>query len=63
MRIIEVDGEIHVEGEGKMLPLHKDWFSIWAATREVQLLKDVIQLLKDVVDDTESITPTDKVKE
>ena len=63
MRIIEVDGELYVEGEGKMLPLQKDWFSILAATREVQLLKDVIQLLKDVVDDTESITPTDKVGE
>lgn len=44
-----------------MLPLHKDWLSIWAAMREVQLLKDVMAHRDG--HDTESITPTDKVKE
>lgn len=61
MRFMEVDGEIYVEDEGKMLPLHKDWLSVWAAMGEVQLLKDV--MARRDGHDIESITPTDKVKE
>lgn len=61
MRFIEVGGEIYVEDEGEMLPLNKYWLSVWAAMGEVQLLKEVMARIDS--HDTESTTPTDKVKE
>lgn len=51
----------YVEDEGKKLSLHKDWLTVWAAMREVQLLKEVMARIDGR--DTESIIPTDKVKE
>lgn len=51
----------YVEDEGEMLLLHKGWLTVWATMREVQLLKEV--MARRDGHDTESVIPTDEVKE
>ena len=51
----------YVEDEGESSSLHKDWLTVWAAMREVQLLKDV--MARRDGHDTESIIPAGEVEE